>query len=53
MRFSTQMLLLQLACVAAVVVVCTGVFVWIGVQQLRAEAEGLRPVDRSNCRRRC
>ena len=39
MRFSTQMLLLQLACVTAVVAVCTGVFVWIGVQQLRAEAE--------------
>ncbi|MDY7556947.1 sensor histidine kinase [Cryobacterium sp. 10C3] len=39
MRFSTQMLLLQLACVSAVVVICTGVFVWIGVQQLRAEAE--------------
>ena len=39
MRFSTQMLLLQLACVIAVVAVCTGVFVWIGVQQLRAEAE--------------
>ena len=39
MRFSTQMLLLQLACVSVVVVICTGVFVWIGVQQLRAEAE--------------
>ncbi len=39
MRFSTQMLLLQLACVIAVVAICTGVFVWIGVQQLRAEAE--------------
>jgi len=38
-RFSTQMLLLQLACVTAVVAICTGVFVWIGVQQLRAEAE--------------
>ena len=39
MRFSTQMLLLQLACVTAVVAICTGVFVWIGVQQLRAETE--------------
>ena len=39
MRFSTQMLLWQLACVSVVVVICTGVFVGIGVQQLRAEAE--------------
>lgn len=39
MRFSTQMLLLQLACVTAVVAICTGVFIGIGVQQLRAEAE--------------
>lgn len=39
MRFSTQMLLWQLACVTAIVVICTGVFVSIGVQQLRAEAE--------------
>jgi two-component system CitB family sensor kinase len=39
MRFSTQMLLLQLACVSIVVAICTGVFVGIGVQQLRAEAE--------------
>jgi two-component system CitB family sensor kinase len=39
MRFSTRMLLLQLACVTAVVAICTGVFLWIGVQQLRAEAE--------------
>jgi two-component system CitB family sensor kinase len=39
MRFSTQMLLLQLACVTVVVAICTGVFVWIGVQQLRDEAE--------------
>lgn len=38
-RFSTRMLLLQLACVAAVVAICTGVFVWLGVQQLRAEAQ--------------
>ncbi|WEO79299.1 sensor histidine kinase [Cryobacterium sp. SO2] len=33
------MLLLQLACVTVVVAICTGVFVGIGVQQLRAEAE--------------
>ena len=39
MRFSTQMLVLQLACVTVVVAICTGVFVGIGVQQLRAEAE--------------
>jgi len=39
MRFSTHMLLLQLACVSVVVMICTGVFVGIGVQQLRAEAE--------------
>jgi len=39
MRFSTQMLLLQLACVTVVVAICTGVFIGIGVQQLRAEAE--------------
>ncbi len=39
MRFSTRMLLLQLACVAGVVAICTGVFVWLGVQQLREEAQ--------------
>ena len=39
MRFSTQMLLWQLACVTVIVAICTGVFVTIGVQQLRAEAE--------------
>ena len=38
-RFSTQMLLWQLACVTVIVAICTGVFVTIGVQQLRAEAE--------------
>lgn len=38
-RFSTRMLLVQLACVAAVVAICTGVFVWLGVQQLREEAQ--------------
>jgi two-component system CitB family sensor kinase len=39
MRFGTQVLVLQLACVLAVVGVCTAVFVWLGVQQLRSEAE--------------
>ncbi|MFE1645010.1 ATP-binding protein [Microbacterium sp. P01] len=39
MRFSTQLLLWQLASVIAVVGVCTAVFTWLGVQQLRAEAE--------------
>lgn len=39
MRFATQLLLWQLACVIAVVAVCTAVFTWLGVQQLRAEAE--------------
>ncbi|AGW40841.1 two-component system sensor protein [Leifsonia xyli subsp. cynodontis DSM 46306] len=39
MRFASHVLLLQLATVSAVVAVCTGVSVWLGVQQLRAEAE--------------
>lgn len=39
MRFATHLLLWQLACVIAVVGVCTAVFTWLGVQQLRAEAE--------------
>ncbi|WP_308164451.1 sensor histidine kinase [Agromyces sp. ISL-38] len=39
MRFATQVLLLQLACVVAVVAACTAVFAWLGVQQLRDEAE--------------
>ncbi|MCT9820650.1 ATP-binding protein [Microbacterium sp. W1N] len=39
MRFTTRVLLLQLATVAGVVVVCTVVFLLLGVQQLRAEAE--------------
>lgn len=39
MRFATRVLLLQLATVVAVVVVCTAVFMAIGIQQLRAEAE--------------
>lgn len=39
MRFATRILLLQLALVAAVVAVCTAVFLFLGVQQLRAESE--------------
>ncbi|MFH8249606.1 ATP-binding protein [Microbacterium sp. B2969] len=39
MRFATRVLILQLATVAAVVAVCTAVFVYLGVQQLRAESE--------------
>jgi two-component system CitB family sensor kinase len=39
MRFATHLLLWQFACVIAIVAVCTGVFTWLGVQQLRAEAE--------------
>lgn len=39
MRFATRVLLLQLATVVAVVAVCTAVFVFLGVQQLRAESE--------------
>ena len=39
MRFSTQLLLWQLASVIAVVGVTTAVFTGLGVQQLRAEAE--------------
>lgn len=39
MRFATHLLLWQLACVIAVVAVCAAVFTWLGVQQLRAEAE--------------
>ncbi|WP_439593576.1 ATP-binding protein [Microbacterium sp.] len=39
MRFATRILLLQLALVAAVVAVCTAVFLVLGVQQLRAESE--------------
>jgi two-component system, CitB family, sensor kinase len=38
-RFATRLLLVQLATVAAVVAVCTLVFGWLGVQQLRAESE--------------
>lgn len=39
MRFTTRVLLLQLATVGAVVIVCTVVFALLGVAQLRAEAE--------------
>ena len=41
MRFADSMLLLLLASVVAVVAVCLAVFAWLGVQQLRAEAEGV------------
>lgn len=39
MRFTTRVLLLQLATVAAVVVVSCVVFLLLGIAQLRAEAE--------------
>lgn len=39
MRFATRVVLLQLATVVAVVAVCVVVFVLLGVQLLRAEAE--------------
>ncbi len=39
MRFTTRILVLQLATVVAVVLVCTGVFLLLTVQQLRAGAE--------------
>ncbi|MDF2555441.1 MAG: signal transduction histidine kinase regulating citrate/malate metabolism, partial [Microbacterium sp.] len=39
MRFSTRMLLVQVATQVVVVAVCAAVFLAIGVQQLRAEAE--------------
>lgn len=38
-RFATRTLLLHLATVALVVVLCTGVYLVLAVQQLRAEAE--------------
>lgn len=38
MRFATRVLVLQLATVVAVVAVCTAVFAFLAVQQLRAEA---------------
>ncbi|MGN8026822.1 ATP-binding protein [Microbacterium sp. 22242] len=38
-RFATRTLLLQLATVLLVVVLCTGVYLFLAVQQLRAEAE--------------
>ncbi len=39
MRFATRMLLVQIATQLVVVAVCTAVFAWLGVQQLRAEAD--------------
>lgn len=39
MRFATRMLLVQVATQVAVVAVCAAVFLWLGVQQLRAETE--------------
>lgn len=39
MRFATRMLLVQIATQLVVVVVCTAVFAWLGVQQLKAEAD--------------
>ena len=39
MRFATRMLLLQLATVTVVVAICSVVFAFLAVQQLRAEAE--------------
>ncbi|HZU92273.1 MAG TPA: histidine kinase, partial [Microbacterium sp.] len=38
-RFATRALLLHLATVALVVVLCTGVYLLLAVQQLRTEAE--------------
>ena len=39
MRFATRMLAVQVATQIAVVAVCTGIFAWLGVQQLKAEAD--------------
>lgn len=39
MRFTTQVLVLQVVCVFAVVALCTSLFTLLGVQQLRNEAE--------------
>lgn len=39
MRFGNRMLVTQLATQVCVVTVCAVVFLWLGVQQLRAEAE--------------
>ncbi len=39
MRFATRMLLVQVATQIVVVAVCAAVFSWLGVQQLRAEAD--------------
>ncbi|MGP9723954.1 ATP-binding protein [Corynebacterium sp. AOP40-9SA-29] len=38
MRFSTKVLLLQLATVVAVVAVCSGIFTWISVERLKSQA---------------
>ncbi|MFD5865608.1 ATP-binding protein [Agromyces sp. NPDC127015] len=39
MRFTTRMLVTQLAAAAAVIAVCAAAFAWIGVQQLRTETQ--------------
>jgi len=39
MRFATRMLVVQVATQVVVVAVCTAVFAWLGVQQLKAEAD--------------
>lgn len=39
MRFATRMLVVQVATQIVVVAVCAAVFSWLGVQQLRAEAD--------------
>lgn len=39
MRFATRTLLVQVATQLAVVAICAAVFAWLGVQQLRAEAD--------------
>ncbi|MEV7757300.1 sensor histidine kinase [Microbacterium sp. NPDC089184] len=39
MRFATRMLVVQVATQLVVVAVCTAVFAWLGVQQLKAEAD--------------
>ena len=39
MRFATRMLVVQVATQIVVVAVCTAVFAWLGVQQLKAEAD--------------
>ncbi len=39
MRFATRMLVVQVATQLVVVAVCTAVFAWLGIQQLKAEAD--------------